>query len=77
MALESMLMTSITPPVLYLTLAWSVIWKGFGLWHASKNSQKPWFIALLVINSLGILPIVYLFAFRKNRNKKTILGKKK
>jgi|TARA_Y100000310_G_C20597870_1_gene771434 hypothetical protein len=77
MTLESALMTLVTPPVLYLTLAWIIVWKGFGLWHSAKNSQKPWFIALLVINSLGILPIIYLFAFRKNRKKLTILGKKR
>jgi hypothetical protein len=77
MTVESILMTIFTPPLLYFALAWSIIWKGFGLWHSAKNSQRPWFIALLVINSLGILPILYLFAFRKNRNKINILGKKK
>lgn len=52
--------------VLFLLLAvWSVAWKGVALWKAGRNSQKKWFIAMLVINTLGILEIVYLFYFSK------------
>jgi hypothetical protein len=43
---------------------WSVIMKGFALWHAARNNQLGWFIALLVINTLGILEIIYLIWFR-------------
>lgn len=38
-----------------------LIAKGFGLWHAAKRGQKTWFIAILVINSFAILPLIYLF----------------
>jgi len=41
-------------------VAWEAGWKGYGLWKAAKNSQKYWFVAMLLVNSLGILPIVYL-----------------
>ena len=41
-------------------LIWSLIWKGMALWHAAKRSEKPWFIVLLVLNTMGILEIVYL-----------------
>lgn len=47
--------------------AWTLILKGLALWHAARNHQMGWFIALLVINSLGILELVYLLAFRKNK----------
>lgn len=43
---------------------WTVILKGYALWHAARNSQKGWFIALLVINTVGILEIVYLIWYR-------------
>ena len=60
------------PPIMqYVLLAWSIAWKGIALWNASKNSQRNWFIAILVINTIGILEIVYLFAFAK---KKMTLG---
>jgi len=53
--------------VLLLTI-WSVIWKGFALWKAARNTQRNWFIMLLVINSIGILEIIYLFYFGKKKN---------
>ena len=34
--------------------------KGFALWRAAGRKEKWWFIALFVINSLGILPGIYL-----------------
>jgi len=44
-----------------ILLLWTIIWKGFALWRAAELRQKYWFIAMLVINTLGILEIVYLF----------------
>jgi methionyl-tRNA synthetase len=41
-------------------MLWSLTWKGLALWHASKRDEKWWFIALLVINTLGILEMCYL-----------------
>jgi hypothetical protein len=47
------------------TLAlWELAWKGIALWRAARNNQVGWFIALLVINSVGILPIIYLLIHR-------------
>jgi hypothetical protein len=48
-------------------LAWSIVWKGLALWGAAKNSQRNWFIVILVINTLGILEILFLFKFAKKR----------
>jgi hypothetical protein len=47
---------------------WTVIWKGFALWHSSKNQQKGWFIAVLVLNTMGLLPIIYLIWFKPKCN---------
>ena len=41
-------------------MVWSLFWKGLALWHAAKRSQPWWFIALLVVNTVGILEICYL-----------------
>ncbi|MDD2822569.1 MAG: DUF5652 family protein [Candidatus Daviesbacteria bacterium] len=46
-----------------------LILKGFALWKAGRNNHLYWFIALLFINSLGILPLIYLVFFEK-KNKK-------
>jgi methionyl-tRNA synthetase len=44
---------------------WALVWKGIALWKAAQNASKPWFVALLVLNTLGILEIIYIFYFSK------------
>ena len=51
-------------PFLLIAALWTVVLKGFSLWYAARAGQKEWFIALLVINTLGILEIIYLIWFR-------------
>jgi len=51
--------------VLIIIALWELVWKGFALWKASQNKQRNWFIAILVINTIGILPIIYLKFFQK------------
>jgi len=51
-------------PALMIVMLWTIVLKGYALWNAARNSQSAWFIALLVINTLGILEIVYLVWFR-------------
>jgi hypothetical protein len=48
-----------------LLILWSVIWKGIALWKAARNGSKVWFIVLLVVNTVGILDILYIFVFGK------------
>jgi len=47
---------------------WSIFWKGFALWHAVRNGQVAWFVVLLIVNTIGILEIVYLLWFRKDKD---------
>lgn len=49
-------------PVLPVLLLWSLFWKGLALWHAGRKAQPWWFVILLVVNTAGILEIIYLFA---------------
>ncbi|MBP1909929.1 DUF5652 family protein [Methanolobus bombayensis] len=48
---------------------WQILWKGVGLWKAARNDDRYWFIAILLINSLGILPILYIYFFRKSKKR--------
>ena len=50
---------------LILVMAWSLVWKGLALWHSSKRNQPWWFLILLVVNTMGILEIIYLFGVAK------------
>jgi hypothetical protein len=61
---------AVVPTILQIVLlVWSMLWKGLGLWNAAKNSQRNWFIVMLVINTVGLLEIIYLFRFSKKRMK--------
>ena len=66
--MENLLLST---PILILILAWTLPWKGIALWKAARNSHKGWFIALLVINTLAILEIIYIFYFSKKKSEPT------
>ncbi len=51
----------------FALMIWSVIWKGLALWKAAQQGDKYWFIALLVINTVGILEILYIYIFSKKK----------
>jgi len=51
-------------------LLWTLPWKGVALWKAARNSHKKWFVVLLVINTLALLEIVYIFFFSKKKGTK-------
>lgn len=50
-----------------IIVAWSLGWKGAALWKAARNNQLYWFCALLFINTVGILEIIYIYVFAKNK----------
>jgi hypothetical protein len=53
--------------LILILILWELVWKGIALWKAAKESQKYWFIAILILNTVGILPILYIFLFKKGR----------
>lgn len=53
---------------LIIVALWAFTWKALALWHAARGKQRLWFIALLLVNTVGILEIIYLAWFRKDRN---------
>lgn len=48
---------------------WSLFWMGWALWKAARNDSKVWFIVLLLVHTLGILDILYIFVFSKSAKK--------
>ena len=57
-------------PVLLVLMAWTLFWKGLGMWHAARKKDVAWFVILLLVNSLGILDMIYLFGFAKIKSDK-------
>jgi hypothetical protein len=52
---------------LLLILAWVLPWKAVALWKAARNGHKKWFGFILVLNTLALLEIVYIFYFSKSK----------
>ncbi|MDP1688907.1 MAG: DUF5652 family protein [bacterium] len=48
-------------PVLIVVVIWSLFWKGLALWHSGRRGKPIWFVVFLVLNTVGILEIIYLF----------------
>ena len=54
-------------PFALLIIAWELAWKGWAMWKAAESKEAGWFIALLVFNTIGILPILYIYVFSKKK----------
>ena len=65
------ILTNPTFGLIFILLSfWSLVWKGFALWKSAKNNQRNWFIAILAINTFGILEIIYIFYFGRREKVK-------
>jgi hypothetical protein len=51
-----------------LIVLWTLPWKGVALWKSARNGQTAWFVIMLIVNTLAILEIIYIFAFSKKKN---------
>ncbi len=49
--------------IIFIVFVWSMIWKGFALWKSANKRQLPWFIVILLVNTIGILEILYIYVF--------------
>ena len=71
--------SNILPNWFLVFLAISVLWtiplKGIALWKSAQLSHKKWFIVLLVVNTFGILEIIYIYFVAKKYTVETVEGK--
>ena len=51
--------------ILIILAIWTIPWKGYALWLAVKRDQNRWFIVMLILNTVGILEIFYIFKIAK------------
>tara|TARA_Y100000310_G_scaffold317792_1_gene371066 strand:+ start:1732 stop:1995 length:264 start_codon:yes stop_codon:yes gene_type:complete len=49
--------------LLLILVAWSLTWKLLALWKSARKGSIVWFIVLAVFNTVGVLPILYIFVF--------------
>jgi hypothetical protein len=55
-------------------MIWSLVWKALAMWKAARKGDKVWFVVFLIINTLGILDILYIYVFSKD-SKKSVTNK--
>ena len=63
---------------LLVAIAWSFVWKLLALWKSARKGSVVWFIVLALVNTLGILEILYIFVFSemgKKPQKKSVRKK--
>ena len=53
--------------IIAVAIIWELVWKGFALWKAARNNHVSWFVCIVIFNTVGILPIIYILL---NRGKK-------
>lgn len=52
-------------PVVVILVIWDTILKLVAMWKSARSNQLAWFICIGIINTAGVLPIVYLLTHRK------------
>jgi Family of unknown function (DUF5652) len=55
----------ITALIVLITIV-DLILRGLALWRSARAGQSVWFVVLLIVNTAGILPAIYLLL---NRNR--------
>ncbi|MFH1192792.1 MAG: DUF5652 family protein [Candidatus Jorgensenbacteria bacterium] len=53
--------------LIWVAVLWSLPWKGMALWRAAQRRETGWFIALFIVNTVGLLDMIYLFIVSKRR----------
>jgi len=57
--------------VLFAAIAiWDLVWKFLGMWKTAKRNSPIWFVCMGIFNTLGILPILYLYVFSREKKRK-------
>lgn len=69
--------TILFPLFIFFIIVWCLVWKGLALWKSAIHKQKVWFVFLLIVNTLGILEMIYLAFFQKDKNSKITRPKSK
>lgn len=62
-------LTTLDVLLLIFLIIWSLFWKGLALWKAARRTDKTWFVILLVLNTAGILEIIYYYIISSNKDK--------
>lgn len=51
--------------LLVVVTIWSLAWMGIAMWKSARKNHMIWFIIFLLVHTMGILEILYIFIFSK------------
>lgn len=61
------------PIMTLLMILWIIAWKLIALWKAAKHNNLTIFIVIGVVNTMGIMEIIYLsYLYFKDKKGKTV-----
>jgi methionyl-tRNA synthetase len=63
--------------IIIVIVIWSIIWKLIALWKSARKGHIAWFIILAIVNTVGILEILYVYIFSEMDFKKKTPEKRK
>ncbi|MEY4313057.1 MAG: hypothetical protein RLZZ319_566 [Actinomycetota bacterium] len=56
-------------PLVVVLGLWSITWSAIGLWVAARNGHKAWFVVFLLVHTLGVLEMLYLWSQRRTNGR--------
>jgi len=56
--------------LLIALMIWETVWKLLALWKSARKGSVVWSIVLALVNTVGILPILYIYVFSEMKKKK-------
>ena len=62
--------------ILGFIFVWSYAWKLAALWKSARKGSIVWFIVLALVNTVGILEILYIFVFSEMNMKPSRVQRK-
>ncbi|MDD3896557.1 MAG: DUF5652 family protein [Candidatus Peribacteraceae bacterium] len=63
-------------PMMVPLIVLDIVLRGIALWRSARSNQLAWFIALLIVNSIGILPAIYLLFFDEEKKIRRSAGRR-
>lgn len=70
--MDTISIPGVNPWIMLAIVLWSIPWKGVALWKAARLSNKKWFIVLLVVNTLAILDIIFIYFVARKYTVETV-----
>jgi hypothetical protein len=63
--------------ILGIIFVWTYVWKLLALWKSATQKSVVWFIVLALVNTMGILEILYIYVFSNMKHSSRVSHNRK